>query len=114
MLKADPTEEGVMLSFENMTPFTTAPVFTSAPIPFDKYGVFINSELQKIRGESTTFINETPIQVEHKGSYINFSFTNGDTQYKISKMKKSVYLNWFDTQYEMLILLISEIAKATE
>ncbi len=101
------TKKGIVPYFEDMVQFTTKKLYKGQPIPYNKYANFINCELQKLRKEDVTIKNETPIITEHKGSYISIQITDKEKIYKVCKMKKSVWVNWFENEYERMMSIIS-------
>jgi len=95
-------KEGVVPIFEKLESFKSKP-FETKPIPYPVYANWINAEMQKLRKEPVTFECGC-ITTKHKGSYVWLDVkVNENITYKISKMKKAVYLSWFQHNYEVML-----------
>lgn len=101
------TETGIVPEFANVGHFKPDTVYKGDIIPYREYSTFLNHELQKLRKEKTIIENKTMLNTDHKGSYITISLTVGDLTYRVSKMKKAVWLTWFSNEFHKMTTLIS-------
>ena len=99
------TDEGVIPIFQDMGNFAPLNLVKLPIIPFKDYISFINNELQKMMGEEQS--ENTSGIITFHGSRVSIQIENKETNivYRVSKIKKSVWVEFFMSQYQKLLLL---------
>lgn len=101
-------ETGVIPIFQDMGNFAYQNVVRLPLIPYFDYVNFLNSELQKMQGLAPTIENTSGIVTTHVGNRVSVYLEDKETNivYKVSKTKKSVWVEFFMAQHEKAQLLM--------
>lgn len=105
ILKTEFTEKGINICFEKMGEYVIRPVKKNE-IEVKLYVDFINSELQKLRGEPVTIENKSGIITKHGKKYVSIEMEIEENIYKVTNMKKRIYELFFHCEYSKILQLI--------
>lgn len=107
LFNTDWEHAGVIPVFSNVDFIVPKIIHKGKLIEYRYYALFINSELQKLGKPGDNSFDEVMIlKTAHSKNFISIAMRVGDIIYKVPKMKRQLYEQWFIGEYEKFKLLI--------